>query len=123
MNRAYQVFGNEHTQQVSIAYLEAVATIKFGLHVIAHLLHSQCCGSVTSSELVLELLYLGQEICLDPAINSINTSHGKDIMGPSIYLVKLLVREFGSSSLAKVSSTQKWVIPESLKSSNQVSGQ
>ncbi len=120
LDKAYQVLANEHIQQVSIAYLEAVATVKFGLQVIVHLLHSQCYGSESSSESVFDLLHLVQKICLDPVIHVTDTSYEKDVMGPAIYLVKLLVREFGSASLVKISSIHKWIIPDSLKSSHQV---
>ncbi len=88
---------------------------------IVHLLHSQCYGSQSSSQLVFDLLHLGQKICLDPVINVTDSSYGKDVMGPAIYLVKLLVRDFGSASLVKISSIHKWIIPDSLKYSNQVS--
>ncbi len=78
--------------------------MKFGLHVIAHLMVSQCCGAEAISELVSELLYLGKEICLNPTINCTDASLQKDIVGPLIYLIKILFRDYGSDSLAQLSS-------------------
>ena len=100
-----------------------MAGIKFGLHVVAQLLHYQCCQSQMSESIsnpVKELFYKAREICTDKVINVFEVSYDKDVVGPGIYLVKLLVREYGLSSLTQISNIYKWIIPESLIPSNQV---
>ena len=90
---------------------------------MAWLLHSRCCGLQTSesiSESVLELFDLARNICMDRVINVLDVSFNKDTVGPGIYLVKLLVREYGLASLTEVSKIFKWIIPECFASTNQV---
>ena len=130
LTKSYKVF-KEHKVDpkvtVTIGYLEAVAGIRFALMEIANLLHSQCSG-VRNHMYVgwrdlskFELLQLAENVCTDPAINTSDfTVSGRDVVGPAVYLLKLLVRKYGFPCLKQVYEEFNWIIPEGLHETNQV---
>lgn len=109
---------------INIAYLKAVAGVRFAIMEVANLLHSQC-----SSEDMLrshhqpdsELLELARNVCTD---SDINTTHFDiavmNIIGPAAYLLKLLVRLYGFPYLKQVSEKYVWIIPEGLRTADLV---
>ena len=116
----HDLYNLEGNSCLTMSYLEAIAGARFGLSVVARLLHSQCCEPQTSesnSVAVLELIDQARDICLNEAINAFHATWN---IGPGVYLAKLLVREFGYSSLMEVSSKFNWVVPEGLMTTNQV---
>ena len=101
--------------QVSLEYLEAVAKIRFALSVVAEELSN---NRVRGRE---ELLQVASTMCTDVNVNVLDSSGRKDTTGPVIYLLKLLVRQFGFACLKSVSEEHPWVIPRELRRGDNVS--
>lgn len=101
--------------QVSLEYLEAVAKVRFALSVVAEELRS---NQVRGRE---ELLQIAYTMCTDLNVNVLDSSGRKDITGPVIYLLKLLVRRYGFPCLKSVSEAHPWVVPEELGRGDNVS--
>ena len=101
--------------EVNIEYLEAVAGVRFALMEITHLLHSD-----TQQQLIFDMHHV-EELCTDRRINTVDFSASNtDIVGPAVYLVKLLVRQYGFPCLKQVCETHPWIVPEGLRTANQV---
>lgn len=111
---------------ITIDYLEGVAGFRFAFMEIASLLHSNFVDdtikkSHLEQQLQFEIMQLADELCGDPVINTTDFSAGvDDVMGPAIYLLKLLVRQYGYPCLRHVSTLYPWIIPKGLDSSDQV---
>ncbi len=124
LKRSYRVFQDYKANPVvSIPFLEAIAGIRFAIMETANLLHSQI-DEDNFDPLQLDLLELAEEVCTDPVINTtdfnISGVDCVDCVGPGIYLLKLLVRQYGFMCLKEVSVRHPWVIPEGLHT-NEVS--
>lgn len=106
---------------VSVLLLEGLAKVRFSLSVVADVLKEQVSHhkSVTSV-LIHPLIVTAQNICSDLNINIVDTSGDIDTTGPIVYLMRLLVRRYGMSCLEKVADTYAWVVPETLKSVQEV---
>ncbi len=115
LKRSHKVFRDFKANPiVSIPYLEAIAGIRFAIMETANLLHSQINEDIFDP-LQLDLLELAEEVCTDPVINTTDFNiSGVDCVGPGIYLLKLLVRQYGFTCLKEVSVRHPWVIPEGL---------
>lgn len=81
-----------------------------------------------SQENVKILIDTAKKICSDTVINTtvINTSifsstEDADVLGPAVYLLKLLVRQFSFPCLKQASEKYLWIVPEGLRTSNLVS--
>jgi len=110
---------------ITIEYLEGVAGVRFALMEIAGLLHSSFVDdsvkkSPLEQQLQFEILQLAEEFCVDPNINTSDFSTSEDVFGPAIYLLKLLVRQYGFPCLKYVSELHPWIIPEDLRTTDQV---
>ena len=110
------------THVVNIRYLEAVAVVRLALMEIASLLQRQSVNVVTESEhqqqLKFKLVQLAESMCLDPTINS--RDFDANAAGPTVYLLKLLVRRFGFQCLNTVSADHKWIVPKELQAADKV---
>ncbi len=105
---------------ITIDYLEGVAGFRFAIMEIAGLLHASYVDN-TLKKSQLEIFQLAEELCRDPVINSTDFStNGEDVMGPAVYLLKLLVRQYGYPCLRHVSELYQWIIPEGLCTADQV---
>ncbi len=115
LKRSHRVFRDfKANPVVSIPYLEAIAGIRFSMTETANLLHSQIIEDNFDS-LQLDLLELAEEVCTDPVINTTDFNiSAVDCVGPGIYLLKLLVRQYGFTCLKEVSVRHPWLIPEGL---------
>ena len=102
-----------HTPSVSLQYLEAVAGVRLSLSVLAQELKSD---RVNSS-----LLRVARDLCMDTRVNVIDPTGRVDTTGPVLYLMRLLVRQFGFPSLRTVSQSHPWVVPETLRRVDNVS--
>lgn len=101
---------------ITISYLEAVARIRFVTADIASSLN--CDDYATKPRLVQQL----KDVYIDSTINSVDfTDDGVlDAFGPAIYLLKVLIRQHGFSSVNRVFKRYPWVIPKSLLPVDQV---
>lgn len=114
----------QHTHAQNLEYLEGVAKVRFALSVVAELLNlSDPTRSQEERVLVVELFQQAKVVCTDPNINTIVTSAAgqNDTVGPGIYLIKLLVRQYGLSCLQKASKEHSWIVPEQLRKTGEVS--
>ena len=102
---------------VTVDYLESIAGIRYAIAEVACLLNSTDVGnkSLIEQQQQYELIQLAEEICTDSSINTTDFSaSGEDVVGPAVYLLKLLVRRYGFPCLRKVSEQHQWIIPEGL---------
>lgn len=56
-------------------------------------------------------------VCTDKIVN---TTDSGDVVGPTVYLLKVLVRQHGFHSLNKVFKQFPWIIPSCLHEAEQV---
>ena len=94
---------------VSLEYLEGVAKIRFSLSILADVLKKNECGHNYK-----ELLEAGAQLCLDHNVNCIDLA-AQNTTGPMVYLIKLIVRQYGMPCLKTIAETHEWTIPAELK--------
>ena len=102
----------------ALPYLEAVAKLRYSLSVVAELLHTQLTagrgegGHYHTHEARL-LIEETKQCCSIPQLN-------QEEAGPGVYLVKLLMRQYGPSFLTTLTSDPalQWVVPEHLRQSD-----
>ena len=110
---------------VNIGYLEGVAGMRFAMMEVATLLHTlfnveqDLQRNLELVKIGIQLLQIAEEVCTDFNINTTNFTVG-DAVGPAVYLLKLLVRQYGFDCLKKVSAECHWVVPEGLRAIDQV---
>ncbi len=104
-----------HTSLISLQYLEAVAGVRFVLSFLAH------CHLKKNNIINDAVLGVARDLCMDTRLNIIDPSGRVDTTGPVLYLIKLLVRQFGFPCLMTVSQTHPWVVPDGLKRADNVS--
>ena len=120
-HRALRQLG-QHTNSFTLDYLEGVAKVRYALSVTAELLNqSDQPRSQEESVLVVQLLQQAREVCTDPSINSVDTTGRKDTVGPVVYLIKLLTRQYGLNCLQAAEEEHGWIVPEVLRKSEEVS--
>ena len=111
----------QYTDAVTLDYLEGVAKVRFALSVVAELLNqNDQPWSHEDGVLVAQLLHQAQEVCVDPNINSIDDTGQRDTVGPVVFLIKLLVRQYGLNCLQRASEAHAWIVPEQLKQTGEV---
>lgn len=88
----------------------------------AKLLHSHySTGGHIHQPREFELLDLAERVCIDPAVNTTDFGTSNiDILGPAVYLIKLLVRQYGFPCLKTVAEEHQWIVPQGLRTTNQV---
>lgn len=110
---------------INIGYLEGVASMRFAMMEVATLLRMLFDMEQTVQQ-NLQLLRLGtpllriaEVVCGDGNINTTDFTLG-DAVGPIVYLLRLLVRQYGFDCLRQVSNEYHWVVPEGLHRAEQV---
>ena len=105
----------------TLDYLEGVARVRFALSIISELLNqNDQPWSHEDSVLVAQLLHQAREVCMDRNINSIDDTGQRDTVGPVVFLIKLLVRQYGLNCLQRASEEHVWIVPEQLKQTGEV---
>lgn len=116
----------QHNPITTIGYLEGVAGVRYAVMEIASIFHS---GSIQDTvrrstqeqQLQVHLLQQAEELCADPVVNTTDFSASdEDVVGPAVYLLKILVRQYGFPCLKQVFEQYNWVIPEGLRTIDQV---
>jgi hypothetical protein len=107
---------------VNIDYLEGVAGMRCALAEVASLLHSSCGVAHQQLRLNSLLIQTAQEVCTDPHTNTTNFLVGDLVgpVGPAVYLLRLVIRQYGFNSLRSIAAAFPWVMPEGLHATNQV---
>ena len=98
---------------ISVGYLKAIAQTRYALSVIA--------DDLKDDQLDGDLLQIARTLCTDRKVNTIDVTGKADTTGPVMYLLKLLVRQFGFPCLNLVSQAHPWVVPQELKRKDDVS--
>ena len=108
---------------MSVQLLEGLAKVRFSLVVVADILEKESSSKQNThpSSQTEQLIYTAQNVCSDLRVNIIDTSGHLDTTGPVVYLMRLLVRQYGMPCLEKVANTYSWVVPQQLKSMQEVS--
>ncbi len=120
-NKVMQLLESSHlalqehlgTPTVRLKYLEAVAGIRFALSILAE--------QLKSNTVRYSLLKVAKKLCIDTRVNIIDPTGKLDTAGPVLYLIKLIVRQFGFPCLRAVSRVHSWLVPEGLKRADNVS--
>ena len=122
---------------ISINYLERVAEMRFAIMEVACCINSQLFNgdddkkkrkvrfghSMPQSKIVHTLMERARKVCTDRVLNTTTFSPAgsvADIVGPSVYFLKLLVRQFSFPCLRQASEKYPWIVPEGLRNSNLV---
>ena len=129
LTQASRTLINRPREEISLEYLEAVAMIRFTLSIVADLLSNQVMeeGRTHESQYyhgaqASHLLQAAKAICTNRHVNRIDVTSYSDTTGPIVYLLKLLVRQFGGTAcLERVVETHMWVTPPELRRGEEVS--
>lgn len=100
-----------HRGTPTLEYLEGVAKTRFSLSVVAEVLKNEETGQT-----FMELLRAAGQMCCDREVNCIDPTGRKDTVGPVVYLLKLIVRQYGMTCLKAAAEIHEWLIPAQLKS-------
>ena len=68
-----------------------------------------------------QLVHAAEGLCTDKDINHIDVTGDSDMTGPIVYLIKLLMRQYGTDCLQQVSGRHQWVVPPELRQREEVS--
>lgn len=117
LNEGFQTLVNSPSDSVSVELLESFAKVRFSLSRVADILHRTTSKQTSQVE---QLLQAAKVVCSNAVVNMIDRSGQHDTTGPSVYLMRVLVRRYGRSSLEKVASAYSWVIPEELTCTQEV---
>lgn len=90
-----------------------MAKVRFALSVAAELFHKRVAMKPA-------LLHAVREVCTDTTINCVDDTGHTDTVGPVIYFLKLIVRQFGFPFLTEMSTVHAWVIPLDLRRADEV---
>ena len=105
-----------HHTPTSLPYLESVAMLRYSLSVVAELLTQLTVGRQQQyTHDALLLMEEAKQCCFIPQLNEYEA-------GPAVYLVKLLIRQYGQSFLSRVCDHTEllWVVPEHLRQTDEV---
>ena len=91
----------------NLEYLEGVAKVRYSLSVVAEVLKNE--------EHHMELLRAAGRMCSDRDVNCIDPSSDRGTVGPVVYLLKLLVRQYGMPCLNAAVEKHDWIIPEEVQ--------
>ena len=67
-----------------------------------------------------QLVHVAGELCTDSGVNHIDITGDSDTTGPIVYLLKLLMRQYGTDCLQRVSKDHQWVVPQILRQGQEV---
>ena len=95
----------------TLEFLEGVAKVRYSLIVVAEVLKGEKNGQKFK-----DLLEAARTICSDRKVNCIDPNGRRDTVGPVIYLLKLLVRQYGMPCLNAAAEVHEWIIPAELRS-------
>ena len=111
------------SHDITVEYLEGVAGIRFALVLVADILNSRISGLGKDyfTAQADDLLALAEKICIDTRINHIDMTGSTDTIGPCVYLLKLFVRQYGSTRLMEASKACSWVLPPQIRTEHNVS--
>ena len=95
----------------TLEFLEGVAKVRYSLSVVAKVLKNAHKGHH-----FMELITAAAKMCSDHKVNCIDPTDQQNSVGPEIYLLKLIVRQYGMPCLRVAAKVHDWLIPAQLKS-------
>ena len=101
----------------ALPYLEAVAKLRYSLSVVAELLHTQLTAERGADRGGGHYHTHEARLLIEETKQCCSISHiNQEEAGPGVYLVKLLMRQYGPSFLTTLTSDPalQWVVPEHL---------
>ena len=112
-------------KDITLDLLEGVAMVRYALLVVADLLQQQVnkvegafppshTESVNEAT-VIQLLKEARQICTMVGINTIDMTSKGNTTGPVVYLMKVIVRQWGFGCLKQVIKGHQWVMPAALR--------
>ena len=110
LNEGYGGLQEHRDGTPTLEYLEGVAKVRYSLSVVAEVLKEDLKGHY-----FVELLKSAAKICSDREVNCIDPAKRQNTMGPLIYLLKLIVRQYGMPVLRVAAQVHDWLIPARLK--------
>ena len=108
------------SMNITVPVLEGLAKIRFGLSEVGNMLQRQMSTKQITCSQTKQLVRMAQNICSDMTVNVIDTTGQRDTTGPIVYLMRLLVRQYGMPCLEKIADTYSWVIPKQLRTTSEV---
>ena len=121
------LLGNVNFTQrdITLDLLEGVAKVRYTLLVVADLLHEQVnevggASSVSHSQSMHgatanRLLEEARQACTMEGINTIDLTGERNATGPVVYLLKMIVHQWGFGCLKRVLERHQWVVPVELR--------
>ena len=120
MNAGFTVLVENPSDKISIELLEGIAKMRYSLSRVAYFLQGTSSKPVSSNSKMGQFVHMAKLICSDANVNIIDTSGSHDTTGPFVYLMRVLVRQYGMSCLEEVAATYPWVIPRELVGKQEV---
>ena len=117
LNEGYGGLQEHRYGTPTLEYLESVAKVRYSLSVIAEVLKEDHKGHH-----FMELLKAAAKLCSDCEINCIDPTGQTDTVGPVVYLLKLIVRQYGMPCLRVAAQVHDWLIPAQLKTKHVSNG-
>ncbi len=113
LNEGYDGLQEHQHGTPTLEYLESVAKVRYSLSVVAEVLKEDHRGHD-----FMELLKSAAKVCSDCEINCIDPTGRTDTVGPVVYLLKLIVRQYGMPCLSVAAQAHDWIVPAQLKSTH-----
>jgi hypothetical protein len=110
LNEGYDGLQEHRHGTPILEYLEGVAKVRYSLSVVAKVLKENHKGHH-----FMDLLKAAEKLCSNCEINCIDPTGQTDTVGPLIYLLKLIVRQYGMPSLSVAAQVHDWLVPTHLK--------
>ena len=117
LNKGYCGLQEHRHGTPTLEYLEGVAKVRYSLSVVAEVLKEDLKGHY-----FVELLKAAAKMCSDLEVNCIDPAQWQNTMGPLIYLLKLIVRQYGMPCLRVAAQVHDWLIPARLKTKHVSNG-
>ena len=101
---------------VTLQFIEGVAKLRLSLSTFTEVLSKHIAKGQEGHDSIQhrELIDNCKELCTDMTVNCVN---GDNSSGPSVYLMKVLVQQYGLPTLNSVAREYPWIIPKELTES------
>lgn len=111
LNEGLLALASNKGRTPKLEYLEGIAKLRCALSIVAEML-----VETPSDGTDQDLLQAAEATCTDEDVNCVDMDDFINTVGPGIYLIKLLGRQYGLPQLKEVSENHKWIIPAPLRS-------
>ena len=112
-------------RDITLDLLEGVAKVRYALLVVAGLFQQQVSevggaspashAHIVHGAMANPLLEEARQACTMEGVNTIDSTGERNTTGPIVYLLKMIVRQWGFGCLKKVVERHQWVVPVELR--------